>query len=81
MTEDSSGYAPKTLTVKKGIPVQWIIDAKDQYSCASTLLAPSIGVRKSLQAGQNIIEFTPTETGTIPFSCSMGMYTGTIVVE
>jgi plastocyanin domain-containing protein len=33
-----------------------------------------------LKIGENIIEFTPTEIGNIPFSCSMGMYTGTITV-
>lgn len=81
MTEDSSGYTPKVLTVKKGIPVQLIIDAKDQYSCASTILIPKFNIRKTLQAGQNIIELPPTEAGTIPFSCSMGMYTGTIIVQ
>jgi len=81
MTEDGSGYAPKVLTVKKGIPVQWIVDAKEPYSCASSLMVPSLGIRKSLKAGQNTIEFTPTESGTIPFSCSMGMYTGTIIVQ
>jgi plastocyanin domain-containing protein len=33
-------------------------------------------IKKSLVAGENIIEFTPNETGRIPFSCGMGMYTG-----
>jgi plastocyanin domain-containing protein len=27
-----------------------------------------------------VIEFTPNETGSIPFSCSMGMYRGVITV-
>jgi plastocyanin domain-containing protein len=36
----------------------------------------SLGIRKSLQAGENTIEFTPTTAGSLPFSCAMGMYTG-----
>lgn len=80
MIENSRGYTPDTLTVKKGIPVRWEIDAKDQYSCASSFIVPKLGVKKNLTKGLNVIEFTPTESGVIPFSCSMGMYRGTIVV-
>jgi hypothetical protein len=80
MTESSSGYAPSKFTIQQGIPVKWLIDAKDQYTCASTVIASKIGVRKNLSLGQNIIEFTPKEIGQIPFSCSMGMYRGTFTV-
>lgn len=76
MTENSRGYSPNSFTITKGIPVRWIIDAKDPYSCASSLMVQKLNIRKSLKAGENIIEFTPKETGKIPFSCSMGMYTG-----
>ena len=80
MTEKSSGYAPNKFTIKKGIPVRWEIDAQDPYSCASSLVLNKMGIRKSLTAGKNVIEFTPTETGTLPFSCAMGMYTGSFTV-
>lgn len=80
MTQDSSGYSPNNFIIKKGIPVKWIIDSKDIYTCASSIIAQSIGVRQSLQLGENVIEFTPSETGAIRFSCSMGMYTGSFTV-
>lgn len=76
MKETASGYSPNKFTIKKGVPVKWVIDAQEPYSCASSLVASSLKVQKNLKAGENIIEFTPTETGKIPFSCSMGMYTG-----
>ena len=76
MEERSNGYFPNRFTIKKDIPVRWVIDAKDPYSCASALVSSKLGVRKNLQAGKNIIEFTPKETGKIKFSCSMGMYSG-----
>ena len=76
MTENSRGYSPNKFTIKKGVPVRWEIDAKDPYSCASSLMISKLGIRKSLKAGKNVIEFTPKETGKLPFSCSMGMYTG-----
>lgn len=76
MEERSNGYFPNKFTIKKDIPVRWVIDAKDPYSCASALVSSKLGVRKNLQAGKNIIEFTPKEIGKIKFSCSMGMYSG-----
>jgi sulfite exporter TauE/SafE/copper chaperone CopZ/uncharacterized cupredoxin-like copper-binding protein len=76
MKETARGYEPNSFTVKQGVPVKWVIDAQAPYSCASTILLSKYGVRKSLVAGENIIEFTPTETGKLKFSCSMGMYTG-----
>ncbi|HEX8974344.1 MAG TPA: sulfite exporter TauE/SafE family protein [Patescibacteria group bacterium] len=80
MTESSRGYAPNSFTVRKGVPVRWEIDAQDPYSCASSLIMNKMGIRKTLVSGKNVVEFTPTETGKIPFSCSMGMYTGSFTV-
>lgn len=80
MTQDSTGYEPNAFTVTRGVPVRWIINSTDQYTCAASIMASAIGVRKNLSAGENVIEFTPNETGTIPFSCSMGMYRGQFTV-
>ena len=80
MRQTSRGYSPNSFTIQKGIPVRWIIISEDQYSCASSIVSQKLGVRKSLQLGENIIEFTPDKTGSIPFSCSMGMYTGSFTV-
>lgn len=80
MAETSRGYQPSSLSVRKGVPVRWIIDARDPYSCAASLVVPKIGVERVLSPGENVIEFTPKSIGTIPFSCSMGMYTGKFIV-
>ena len=76
MTQRAFAYAPNTFTVKKGVTVRWIITSESEYSCASTIIVPSLGISRSLKAGENIIEFTPTQAGSIAFSCSMGMYQG-----
>jgi sulfite exporter TauE/SafE/copper chaperone CopZ len=81
MIEDNSGYSPNKFTIKKDIPVKWIIDAQAPYSCASSLIVPKLGIRKNLVLGENVIEFTPKETGKISFSCGMGMYNGVFIVE
>ncbi|MCC6128981.1 MAG: sulfite exporter TauE/SafE family protein [Acidobacteria bacterium] len=80
MTQSGSGYSPSTLTVHAGSHVRWEITSTDAYTCASGIRVPSLGIAKQLAAGQNVIEFIPQQEGDIPFSCSMGMYRGTIKV-
>lgn len=79
-TLDSGTYEP--ITVKAGTPVKWTIHA-DQGSltgCNSTIVIPAYGIKKELHPGDNIIEFTPTETGTFSYSCWMGMIRSSITV-
>lgn len=80
MEQTADGYKPDHIVIKKGIPVKWIITSKYQYTCAAQFAAPSLGINSWLQSGDNEFEFTPDESGTIPFSCSMGMYRGTVTV-
>ncbi len=80
MTQDARGYAPNTFTIKKGVKVRWIVTSTDPYNCASSLVSKKLNIRQALKNGENIIEFTPTETGKIAFSCSMGMYSGSFNV-
>lgn len=80
MTQGFAGYSPNLLTVKRGVPVKWVITSQTQFSCASQLIVPSLGISKNLRKGENVIRFTPTSIGEIPFSCSMGMYRGKFIV-
>lgn len=80
MDQNVDGYSPNVLTVKKGIPVKWVITSKSTFSCASYIVMRKFKIGKPLNKGENVFYFTPTETGEIPFSCSMGMYTGKFIV-
>ncbi len=80
MTQNANGYSPSTFTIKKGKPVKWIINSTSQFTCAASIVMPKYGINEVLSEGQNIITFTPTQTGTIPFSCSMGMFRGKFIV-
>ena len=79
-TLDPRGYPD--LVVQKGVPVRWNFkaDASALNSCNNALIIPEFNIEKKLQPGDNIIEFTPTETGAIPYSCWMGMISATIRV-
>lgn len=73
-------YEP--ITVQVGVPVKWTIvaDENDINGCNNQVLIPKYNIEKKLVAGDNIIEFTPTETGTVPYSCWMGMIKSTITI-
>lgn len=80
MEQNASGYSPNTFTLKQNVPVKWYI--KSVYpSCASSLMVEKLGIRANLTKDEQLFEFTPSEEGEIPFSCSMGMYSGTIIVK
>ncbi|MFP3154323.1 sulfite exporter TauE/SafE family protein [Lachnospiraceae bacterium ZAX-1] len=76
----SGRYPP--ITVVAGSPVKWIIDAPEGSinGCNNKLLIPAYGVEHKFETGENVIEFTPTETGKIPYSCWMGMIRSSITV-
>jgi uncharacterized protein len=77
----SSGkYEP--IVVQKGIPVKWTIQAEagDLNGCNNRILVQKYGIEQSLVTGDNVIEFTPTESGEVSFSCWMGMIRSKIVV-
>ncbi|WP_313131925.1 urease accessory protein UreH domain-containing protein [Anaerocolumna sp.] len=70
------------ITVKKGIPVKWIIQAEKGKinGCNNEFIIPKYGLEIKLHEGENLIEFTPTEAGQIGYSCWMGMIRSTITV-
>jgi sulfite exporter TauE/SafE/copper chaperone CopZ len=77
----TAGYQPNHFTIRAGTPVRWEIDATNGAGCASVLVSRQLGIQKLLETNaSNVIEFTPTITGEIPFSCSMGMYRGSFTI-
>ena len=70
------------IIVQKGIPVEFTITAEEQNitGCNQTVVLPSFDVKKALTSGDNVIKFTPEETGLIPYTCWMGMLDGRILV-
>lgn len=70
------------ITVKKGVPVKWIIQTEKGKinGCNNEFIIPKYDLKIKLHEGENIIEFTPTETGDIGYSCWMGMIRSSITV-
>ncbi len=73
----NSGYSPKNITLKKGIPTKIKLITNNVQSCSRAFTIPSLNIEKLLpETGTSTIEFTPEKTGLLSFACSMGMYTG-----
>lgn len=77
---DYGSYEP--ITVKKDIPVKWTIYVPEGKlnGCNNEIIIPKYNIDVKLKTGENIIEFTPTEKGTVTYSCWMGMIKSSINV-
>lgn len=71
------GYSSDVQNLKVGVPVKLTLITNNVASCSRAFTIPSMNISKLLPTtGTEIIEFTPTKTGRLAYSCSMGMYTG-----
>jgi len=80
MNVDASGYSPNSFVLKQGVPVKWNINVLQLTGCNSELVANAYNIDIKLKQGLQTIEFTPDKTGTIQFTCGMGMLHGSFVV-
>ncbi len=79
-TLDGGSYSP--IAVQAGTPVKWTInvDEGDLNGCNNEMIIPEYNIKQKLKVGENVITFTPTETGKFGYSCWMGMITSSITV-
>ena len=70
------------ITVQRGLPVVWSIkaDKNNINGCNRTVVIPKYNIEMTFKPGDNIIKFTPDESGNIRHSCWMGMIKGQIRV-
>jgi sulfite exporter TauE/SafE len=73
----STGYSASASTLKVGVPVKLELVTNRTNGCARAFTIPSLKISKILpETGTESIEFTPTQKGTLVYTCSMGMYSG-----
>lgn len=80
MNVTAAGWQPDTFTLKKGVPVKWVIDGQEITGCNKAIQVPKLGLEFNIKKGTQTIEFTPKEAGVIPWSCWMGMIDGRFIV-
>jgi sulfite exporter TauE/SafE len=75
-----SSFSPNQFTLRKGVPVKWVINGEEINECNKAIVIPQYKMKIELKEGSQIVEFTPPETGVVPWSCWMGMIPGTFIV-
>lgn len=83
ITITNSGYSPREINVAAGADVKITLVNNNGYSCAQAFAIPSLKIQKVVRPGtQETVEFkAPNKKTRIAFTCSMGMYTGSINVN
>jgi len=76
----ASGYSPNIFVLKAGVPVKWVINGKQVTGCNGTIIVPAYNLNFRVTQGEQTINFTPEKTGTIDWSCGMGMIRGQFIV-
>ncbi len=79
---DLNPYVYPFIIVQKGVPVEFTITADEENitGCNQTVVFPQYNVKKALKSGDNVITFTPEESGIVSYTCWMGMVDGRILV-
>jgi len=77
------GYFPSVVHARAGQALRLRLVSQDVYTCSLSFVIPSLGVQENLEPTDEVVIDVPAQPGgaTIPFSCSMGMYTGKIVFD
>lgn len=76
------GFSPSSISTEQGSPLTLIFKRTSKEGCGNKVVFPSLNITRDLPVGKNVtIKFTPTDTGTVSFTCGMGMYKGSVVVS
>ena len=79
--QDVAGYGPADATIVAGVPTRWTIESKSSLSCAVAMVVPDLGIQRYLEPGDgNVIDLPALEAGRLDYTCSMGMYWGSITI-
>ena len=76
----NGNYYPNTITAKANEPVEITLGSSVK-GCYRSFTISALNVRKYLATPSDSVTFTPAQKGTYRFACSMGMGTGTLIVE
>jgi sulfite exporter TauE/SafE len=79
----NNGYEPQVIHAKAGVPVTLRMVSKNVKSCSLAIIIPALDIFEILDpTGVREISLPPQTAGTrLQYSCSMGMYSGTIVFD
>jgi plastocyanin domain-containing protein len=76
------GYEPNNLKLRRGIPAQITFIRKVSPTGLTQIVVPDYDIKRDLPMNVPVlVEFTPQNSGTLSFSCGMGMLSGSLIVR
>jgi hypothetical protein len=82
ITARSTSYTPKSAQLDSGVTTTLIVRSKNVGGCAKSFVVPSMNIERLLPTnGDTRIELGALHSGTVRYSCGMGMYTGVLTVR
>jgi len=75
------GYAPASVSVRKGQTVRLVFYRADSYNCGDEVVFPALNIKRRIPVRQRVVvTLAPKRAGEISFACGMDMYRGKILV-
>lgn len=82
ITLTEKGYQPEKVRLRRGVPARLTFIRRVEATCATEVELLGYGIRRELPVNQPVvIDFTPTRTGELTYTCSMKMVGGKITVQ
>jgi plastocyanin domain-containing protein len=79
---DDKGFTPSSVTVKKGAPAVLVFTRTSDATCAKDVVFPELNIKKPLPMNQPVEVEVPTgDARMLAFTCGMGMYASSVVVQ
>ena len=82
ITVSKNGFEPSEIKIEKDKPVKLAFYRADTENCGGEVVFAKLNISKKLPVGETVlVEFTPTDSGEISFSCGMNMMKGKVLVQ
>jgi plastocyanin domain-containing protein len=76
------GFEPDRIDVRRGEPIRLVVTRTTDKTCATAIVIKDLGIKRALPLNRPVvIDFTPTKTGELTYSCGMKMIGGVLVVQ
>ncbi|MFO0588173.1 MAG: cupredoxin domain-containing protein [Polyangiaceae bacterium] len=82
ITVSEKGYDPAALSAPAGQKVRLTFTRVSDEGCGQQVAFPSLNIKKDLPLNKPVsVDLTMPASGNLGFTCGMGMYKGSVVVQ
>jgi plastocyanin domain-containing protein len=82
ITVDDKGYHPSEIHAPANSPIRLIFTRTTDEGCGHQLAIPTLNIRRDLPFNEPVsIDITTPPSGSLPFTCGMDMYRGSVVIK